>query len=53
MRKAFGRLNDEIILYGTSNDLVDLDNNFKTNLEEVLGRKMKKQELFRNADNDP
>jgi len=45
--KAFNNLNEEINKYGTSNDLVDLNNQIKLNIEEILEKKKNKTENFR------
>lgn len=47
VRKALSVVNDEIILYGTSSDFLDMDNNYRPNVGEILWKKQNKQENFR------
>lgn len=44
---ALKKFKEEILLYGTSNNLLDLNNQYKDNAEEILQKKMNKQETFR------
>jgi hypothetical protein len=45
--RALHRINGEIVMYGTSNSLVDLSNNFKQNLEQLVWTKEHRLEDFR------
>ena len=47
VRNAVNGLNSDILIYGTSNNLVDIDSNFKENLDSILEAKMAKRETFR------
>lgn len=47
VRKALSLVNDEIVLYGTSSDFLDMNDNYKQNVNEILWKKQNKQEDFR------
>lgn len=52
MQKAMKSLNEEILKFGTNNELMDADHNLKENIEEIIKKKEKKQETFRVLLND-
>ena len=52
LQNAVNRLNDDILLYGTSSDLLDLNQNFKQNLEDLIWKKFNKKETFRFVKNE-
>lgn len=52
VHKAIHCINEEILLYGTSNNFLDLDQNFKPNLEEIMRIKVNKLEAFRTLHED-
>lgn len=47
VRRSLALINDEILLYGTSSNFLDVDNKFKQNVEEILWIKENKQENYR------
>lgn len=47
IRRAMGKLNDDILIYGTANDLLDINQNFKKNIDVILENKRLKIENFR------
>lgn len=48
-RRALARVNEELLLYGTTNELTDANCQYKTNIDEVISKKEMKQEKFREA----
>ena len=46
-RRALARVNEELLLYGTTNELTDANCQYKTNIDEVISKKEMKQENFR------
>lgn len=46
IRRAMDRLNDDILVYGTSNDLLDLSKHFNMNIDTILENKCIKNENF-------
>jgi CRP-like cAMP-binding protein len=47
VRKCLTLVNEDIVLYGTSSGLTDLDSNFKPNVDLLFNKKLQKQEEFR------
>lgn len=47
VRRILARFTNDIVLYGTSSGLTDLDSNIKPNFEQLLNKKLHKQEEFR------
>jgi hypothetical protein len=52
VHNAINWVNDEILQYGTSNAFVDINQNFKHNLDDIVWRKENKQEGFRTIHRD-
>ena len=46
-RRALARVNEELLLYGTTNDFTDSNCQYKPNINEVISKKEMKQEKFR------
>lgn len=44
-------MHDEILVYGTSNDVMDSNQIYRTNLDNIVNRKSNKLESFRKATN--
>lgn len=47
VRKVLSWVGDEIVKFGTSSEFLDVNENFKLNLEEILWKKQHKKEKFR------
>lgn len=52
VRRAMEKLNLDVLSYGTSGDLFTFDDKYKENLEEILDKKIRHEEAFRNLDNE-
>jgi len=46
-QKAINKVNEEILVYGTSNELTDLNMQYKANIDELIDTKKRKEERFR------
>jgi hyperpolarization activated cyclic nucleotide-gated potassium channel 1 len=46
-QKAINKVNEEILVYGTSNELTDMNMQYKTNIDELIESKSNKRERFR------
>jgi len=47
--RALRRIGDDIIIYGTQNELLDQNMQYKQNIDQLIDKKSKKQEDFRHA----
>ena len=47
IERALKRVSDEILVYGTSNELLDQNMLYKANIDELIDKKSRKQEEFR------
>ena len=45
--QAIKKVNEDILVYGTTNELTDLNQQYKGNIDQLIDRKTKKQEAFR------
>lgn len=52
VRSAIQKVNQDILVYGTTNELTDLNDQYKINIDELIERKANKQEHFRNFTSD-
>ena len=46
-RRALAKVSDELLLFGTTNELTDINFQYKANIDEVISKKANKQERFR------
>jgi len=46
-QKAINKVNEEILVYGTNNELTDMNMQYKTNIDELIESKSHKRERFR------
>lgn len=47
VRKVLRTINEELLVFGTGHDLIDLNEQYKENIDELITRKVNKQESFR------
>mmetsp|Transcript_6805 Transcript_6805/g.12291 ORF Transcript_6805/g.12291 Transcript_6805/m.12291 type:complete len:645 (+) Transcript_6805:1942-3876(+) len=47
VRKVLSWVGDEIVKFGTSSEFIDINDNFKLNVDEILWKKQNKKEKFR------
>lgn len=47
VRQAMKKVNEDILVYGTTNELTDLNQQYKENIDQVIENKSKKKEAFR------
>ena len=50
IERALKKVSDEILVYGTSNELLDHNMLYRSNIDELIEKKSKKQEDFRRMD---
>jgi hypothetical protein len=53
VRKVLSWVGDEIVTFGTSSEFLDVNDNFKLNVDEILWKKQHKKEKFRLLSNYP
>jgi len=52
VRAALQKVNEDILVYGTTNELTDLNQQYKINIDQVIEKKARKQENFRKFTSD-